>query len=184
LVDHAFVKNPWGKDICDAKVTEGARTRTCCLPRREHGLSFYIASKIENGDAVARLSLALRQAGHIHTYDWSVHGPVFKPDATADQNIAAMRAVSRSEMDGVARADVVVVLLPGGRGTHVEVGAALAGGKLVVLCGEFQEELTGHGEYPWPCAFYYHPLAIRFAHGDEEARTEFVLRTLAERRRA
>ncbi len=138
-------------------------------------MRFYIASKIENGEAVTRLATRLKAAGHIQTYDWAVHGPVFKPDKTADQNVWAMRSVATAEMSGVSSADVVIALLPGGRGTHVEIGAAIALAKLVILCGDFEKEMTGKGDYPWPCAFYYHPLVVRISLADEDQMARAVL---------
>ena len=47
------------------------------------------------------------------------------PDGYADTALA--------EIAAVREADVLVVLLPGGYGTHVEIGAALALGKPVIL---------------------------------------------------
>jgi len=138
-------------------------------------MRFYIASKIENGEAVTRLATWLKAVGHVQTYDWAVHGPVFKPDKAANQNILAMREVATAEMIGVSSADVLIALLPGGRGTHVEIGAAIALAKLVILCGDFQKEMTGRGEYPWPCAFYYHPLVVRISNEDEDQMMRAVL---------
>ena len=50
-------------------------------------------------------------------------------------------------------ADVLVVLLPGGYGTHVEIGAALALGKPVILHAPDRKTL----ETPYLCVFHYHP---------------------------
>jgi nucleoside 2-deoxyribosyltransferase len=44
-------------------------------------------------------------------------------------------------------------LLPGEYGTHVEIGAALALGKPVILHAPDQKTL----DTPYPCAFHYHP---------------------------
>ena len=43
------------------------------------------------------------------------------------------------ELQGVKYADLVVVLLPGGRGTHVEFGAALAYEKPIIVYGPEQQ---------------------------------------------
>jgi hypothetical protein len=45
------------------------------------------------------------------------------------------------------------VLLPGGFGTHVEIGAALALGKPVILHSPDQKTL----ETPYPCVFHHNP---------------------------
>jgi nucleoside 2-deoxyribosyltransferase len=62
--------------------------------------------------------------------------------------------VATSELQGIQSADLVVVLLPGGYGTHVEIGAALAFGKPVILHAPDQHTLNT----PYPCVFHYHPL--------------------------
>ena len=53
----------------------------------------------------------------------------------------------------MAEADVLIVLLPGGHGTHVEIGAALALGKPVILHAPDRKTLDA----PYPCPFHYHP---------------------------
>jgi len=47
----------------------------------------------------------------------------------------------------------VIALLPGGRGTHVEIGAALALDKPVILYAPDRKTL----DTPYPCPFHYHP---------------------------
>jgi nucleoside 2-deoxyribosyltransferase len=58
------------------------------------------------------------------------------------------------EIDGIRNADVLIALLPGGFGTHVEIGAALAFGKPIIIHSPNQTVL----ETPYPCVFHYHPL--------------------------
>ncbi len=91
-------------------------------------MKFYIASKLENYAQVQQLSALLTQQGWTHTYDWTVHGSVKETD------VETLRAVGQRELDGVRAADIVVVLTPEGRGTHVELGAAVALNKAVYLC--------------------------------------------------
>jgi nucleoside 2-deoxyribosyltransferase len=62
-------------------------------------------------------------------------------------------AIATAELSGVEAADALVVLLPGGFGTHVEIGAALALGKPVVIHAPDRKTL----ETPYPCVFHYHP---------------------------
>ena len=57
------------------------------------------------------------------------------------------------ELEAVKNADVLIVLLPGGFGTHVEIGAALALGKPVILHAPDYETLNK----PYRCVFHYHP---------------------------
>lgn len=109
-------------------------------------MKFYIASGLDGAVRAKEIAACLVAAGHEHTYDWTVHGPV------GSQGYARLREVAQAESVGVARADVVVAVLPGGRGTHVEIGMGIALGKVVLLFGapeDFEEsEKT--------CAFYHH----------------------------
>ncbi len=91
-------------------------------------MKFYIASKIENAPAVSGLASRLKAAGHEHTYDWTVHGSI------KAEGRERLNSVGEMELAGVLAADIVVVLLPGGRGTHVEIGIALGAGKKIILC--------------------------------------------------
>jgi hypothetical protein len=66
---------------------------------------------------------ALKAHGWERTFDWTDQD--YGPERYAD--------VALAELAGVRDADVLIVLLPGGYGTHVEIGAALALGKPVIL---------------------------------------------------
>ena len=93
-------------------------------------LKFYIASKLENHEQVRLLAGLLKGYGWKHTYDWTVHGSVKETD------IETLKAVGQKEADGVKNADIVIVLTPQGRGTHVELGMAIALNKAVYICHE------------------------------------------------
>lgn len=108
---------------------------------------FYIATRLERADDHNRLRDALTAAGWQITYDWTAHGHVWRDGPER------IREVSIAELEGVTTADAVIVLLPGGRGTHAELGAALAAGCPVVL-HSLTDPLVG----PETCAFYHHPL--------------------------
>lgn len=107
----------------------------------------YVASRLENAEAVRALMAALSSRGVEITYDWTEHGSV------QGQGAERMREVARSEAAGVELADLAVVLLPGGRGTHTEIGIAIGAGVPVLLVGEQP------GDYD--CAFYHHPGVTR-----------------------
>lgn len=107
----------------------------------------YIATSLDRAaehnlvrDALARLGIGC-------TYDWTEHGSVYA------EGMARVEQVAMLEIGGVLKADVVVVLLPGGKGTHVELGAAIAADKPVVLYSQDPEVILG----PKTCAFYHHP---------------------------
>ncbi len=93
-------------------------------------MRFYIASKLENAAAVSRLASALKAAGHEHTYDWTPHGSI------KAEGRERLNEVGEMELAGVLTADVIIVLLPGGRGTHIEIGIALGAGKKIILCAK------------------------------------------------
>jgi nucleoside 2-deoxyribosyltransferase len=108
---------------------------------------YYIASRLENAPQVRAVRDALAHRGWRFTYDWTLHG------AVRSQGTGVMRRVAYDELMGVKRADVVLGLLPGGRGTHVEIGAAIAFGAQVVLYSP-DIKLFELGEET--CAFYHH----------------------------
>lgn len=58
------------------------------------------------------------------------------------------------ELDGISEADFVVVLLPGGKGTHLELGFAMARGKRIFL---HSEDSSVFELGPQTNAFYHHP---------------------------
>lgn len=111
-------------------------------------MNLYIASGLDNAPSVRALRDLLQTWGHTITYDWTVHGSV------QHEGLARIQAVALNELHGVYQADALVVLLPGGRGTHTEMGAALALHKPVYLLGGPEDRAPGGRT----CAFYHHPL--------------------------
>ncbi len=49
---------------------------------------------------------------------------------------------SKLEQQGIIDSDVVIILLPAGRGTHIELGMALALNKKIFLCSATEEEFS------------------------------------------
>lgn len=86
-------------------------------------------------------------AGHVITYDWTLHGSV------QGQGEARLRQVATNELNGVRDADLVVVLLPGGRGTHAELGMANVLGKPVILFSDSDDPFDVY--LGATCAFYW-----------------------------
>jgi nucleoside 2-deoxyribosyltransferase len=121
-------------------------------------MKYYIASKLENHAAVNRLRDRLKALGHEQTYDWTTHGPVYR------SGLDRIVHVADAERNGVYQADFVVVLLPGGRGTHVEMGIAIGLEKTVV----FISDVAAHHEATAEtCAFYHHSFVRRYRTVDE-----------------
>lgn len=111
-------------------------------------MKFYIASKLENYEQVQYLRDRLKEQGWIHTYDWTQHGSV-KSISTE-----ILKEVAEKEFQGVKDADVVIVLTPQGRGTHVELGMALALDKKVFIWHENDKYFKGTDD---TSSFYWLP---------------------------
>lgn len=117
-------------------------------------MTFYVATSLDNAPAARAAADALRARGLAQTYDWTVHGSVqAEPERWS--------RVALDEGAGVLRAAVVLVLLPGGRGTHVELGLALASSRcrLLLLVGDDAEQRA--------CVFHHHPFVRRAATLDD-----------------
>lgn len=118
--------------------------------------SFYIATALERAGDAARVAEALGCLGWRQTYNWAEHGSVQEAGA------ARIREVAEVELAGVHAAQVCVFLLPGGRGTHVELGAALAGpGRVVLHHADGVIWNTDPSAPERTCAFYHHPKVER-----------------------
>jgi nucleoside 2-deoxyribosyltransferase len=91
-------------------------------------MKFYIASKFENYEQVKNLANSLKLFGLEQTYDWTVHSSIKETD------IETLKSIGQREYDGVKNADIVIILTPQGRGTHVELGMAIAFNKIVYIC--------------------------------------------------
>ncbi len=46
------------------------------------------------------------------------------------------------ELNGIDESDIVIIVLPAGRGTHIELGYALAKGKKIILYSSNEEEFS------------------------------------------
>jgi nucleoside 2-deoxyribosyltransferase len=109
------------------------------MPKR-----FFVSARKDRNAEADALSAELKKRGWQRTYEWN---------ALDDETPEELAKFAIAELDGVSKADVLIVLLPGGFGTHVEIGAALALGKPVILHSPDQKTL----ETPYRCPFHYHP---------------------------
>jgi len=139
-------------------------------------MKYYIATSIERAPLHNIVRDGLQKLGHEIAYDWTTHGSV-KHTSTA-----RLAEVAHFESQGILASDFVLVLLPGGKGTHVELGLSIASGKMVYLHSE-DPNLFEIG--PQVCAFYHHPRVIRFSCPIEQAaatlQSLFVLETAPSR---
>lgn len=88
-------------------------------------MKFYIASSFKNIEEVRNLSNELKLRGHIHSYDWTQNERA--------NSIEKLATIGELEKAAVIESDFVVILLPGGKGTHIELGIAIGLGKRVYL---------------------------------------------------
>ncbi len=108
-------------------------------------MKFYIASGFENAKIVKSVATVLKAYGMMHTFDWTIYENV------KDADDATIYKIAECGLQGVKEADILVVLLPGGRGTHVELGIANCTGKKVFLWAESEELFLLDGAV---CPFY------------------------------
>ena len=108
---------------------------------------YYIATSFHNKEAHKECRRFFSDMGYELTFDWTVYPFIADP--------YVMCTVAVKEMDAVIAAGFVVVLLPGGRGTHAEIGAALALNKPVFLVAPHPQQLLD--SQGLTCPFYYHP---------------------------
>jgi len=110
-------------------------------------MKIYIASKFENQDAFRALKEELEQAGHKITHDWT-REEVFANSRTLKQDLAMF---ANLDFNGVTSCDALVLLAaPKMAGAFVELGIALALGKMILV-------VDGYKEGNPPCIFYNLP---------------------------
>lgn len=88
-------------------------------------MKFYVASGFQNKEQVRNVSANLKKFGWHHTYDWTQNKRA--------NTLEDLQQIGILEKEAVAEADIVIVLLPGGKGTHIELGLAIAGNKKIFL---------------------------------------------------
>ncbi len=113
---------------------------------------FYVAAAWSDRARAGDLITKLEARGHTCVYNWTTQ------DEQLGKDIATMTLISIAEVGAVRDCDVFVLLLPGARGSHVELGVALATreqggpGPLVYVIGS-PEDRTG--PYGVPCGFHH-----------------------------
>lgn len=118
---------------------------------------FYIATRLERAADHREVSGRLAACGWVCSYDWTTHGSVQR------EGEARIAEVARAEEEGVRSADVVIVLLPGGRGTHAELGMAVALRKPIFVLADPVDGFFAQDERT--CAFYHSPTVRRVEGG-------------------
>lgn len=88
-------------------------------------MKFYVASSFQNKEIVRAVSGKLSMLGWHHTYDWT--------QSERSCSLEALKRIGTLEKQAVADSDVVIVILPGGKGSHIELGLAIAWQKKTFL---------------------------------------------------
>ncbi|MFX3675013.1 MAG: nucleoside 2-deoxyribosyltransferase [Paenisporosarcina sp.] len=88
-------------------------------------MKFYVASGFQNKEQVRFVAAELLKYGWYHTYDWTQNNRA--------NSLEDLQRIGILEKDAVAQSDLVIVLLPGGKGCHIELGMAIAGNKKIFL---------------------------------------------------
>ncbi len=98
-------------------------------------MKFYIGSGMKNCELVNYYANLLKENGWEQTYDWVKN---VSDDISRDDMIK----YASLESQGIVDSDVVVILLPAGRGAHIELGMAMALNKEIFLCSVTNEEFN------------------------------------------
>lgn len=98
-------------------------------------MKFYVGSGMKNWELVNYYAKLLKENGWEQTYDWvkNISDDVSKDD---------MIKYASLESQGIIDADVVIILLPAGRGAHIELGMSMALNKKIFLCSTTEEEFS------------------------------------------
>jgi len=120
-------------------------------------MKFYIGSSFKNCEQVNYYSKILEENGWKHTFNWTKYIDNY-------ETIQDLINYSNLEQEGILNSDVVIILLPGGRGTHIELGIALALKKKIFLCSNNKEEFSLENTVN----FYQLPQITRLIGNDDE----------------
>ena len=128
-------------------------------------MKFYIASSFGNVEQVRTLSRQLTLKGWTHTYDWTQYG-------RAD-SLEKLAELGSLEVNAVKAADVLVILLPAGKGSHTEFGIALGLGNTIYLYSP-----TNHIYDCHQTSTFYHVEGVHKFAGEFEDFIEYLLEEL------
>lgn len=88
-------------------------------------MNFYIASSFKNIEQVRKIANELTLRGYIHTYDWT--------QSEKAASLKQLAVIGTKEKQAVMNSDLFVMILPAGKGSHVELGLALSYEKRVYI---------------------------------------------------
>lgn len=99
------------------------------LPRNK----VYIATRLHNAARAQEIKEIFNALGIEITYDWTVHGQVYTEEE--------LSAFGQEEEQGVRACDVLLMIFPGGCGSHWEAGLARGHNIPIVLLMEQEVEM-------------------------------------------
>ncbi|MDM5189963.1 nucleoside 2-deoxyribosyltransferase [Bacillus sp. DX4.1] len=120
-------------------------------------MNFYIASGFQNKYLVQFVASKLKEAGWQHTYDWTKN-----EKAT---HAVQLQEIGQAERQAIKDADVFLLLLDGGKGSHTEFGMALAWEKKIYMY---------HENNPLQTTFYHLP-EVNMFQGEIEQFISYVV---------
>lgn len=124
-------------------------------------MRFYVATGLENRDLAQDMIAFIQGRGHMPVYDWTAHGDI------RGQGGDRLMEVASSEYSAVKDAEFVLMMLPGGCGTHTELGIALGtrSNKRILLWSATGKEFEDGSN---TCVFYHHLALERIVCSYEE----------------
>ncbi len=81
-------------------------------------MNFYIASSFQNKDLVRFVASKLKEIDWKHTYDWTQNERAVQKEQ--------LQKIGQAEKQAIQEADVFLLWLDGGYGSHIELGMAIA----------------------------------------------------------
>ncbi|WP_323708199.1 nucleoside 2-deoxyribosyltransferase [Mammaliicoccus sciuri] len=92
------------------------------------GIKFYVAGSFGNKNVVNKLIKSLEQHGLQNTYNWTLNDKAI--------NKEDLRKIGQSEAGAVKNSDILLAILPGGKGTYTEIGIAIGHNKPILLLAQ------------------------------------------------
>jgi hypothetical protein len=111
--------------------------------------SVYVASSLKNHARVCVVQKYLRAVGLDIAHDWATpYGARLARGET--ETAREQEAELLHELDAAAHCDVLLFVLPAGRGAHVELGVAMGKHRPVVVLNERRDDAIGFVELAGP----------------------------------
>ncbi len=127
-------------------------------------MKFYIGSGMKNAKLVDLYANLLMENHWEQTYSWT-------KNLSDEESFDEMLEYATLELQGIKNSDVVIILLPAGRGLYIELGMALGLEKKIFLISNSVEEFNALNTV----AFYALPQITKLV-GNVEDNVEKILK--------